>query len=89
MERQSQTSSSSDFRLSQVDRKHIEEVTFLRQFPKYAHNVGTLLNTVLSCEQSGLRISALSLEEAHNHLCKCEWCQRNYEIATSMKAKAY
>jgi hypothetical protein len=76
---------------NETERKAIEEVNFLRHHPDMNNYVGTVISTVLACEDSSLSLSNMSLEEAHRHIFggSCSWCRRTFERKKAMQERFY
>ncbi len=81
--------------LTLTQRRAIEEVNFLRRHPEITGYVGTLMSTVVACEESGISVSDIRLDEAYEHVfgrtatTACPWCSRTFETKKEMQEDYY
>ena len=81
--------------LTLTQRRAIEEVNFLRKHPEVTGYIGTLMSTVVACEDSRISVSDIRLDEAYDHVfgraqaTACPWCLRTFGTKKEMQEDYY
>ena len=77
-----------DVQLSKDSAKAIDRIEFLREHPHMSEETGTLLGTVMCCNDFEPNILTANLEMAYQHIfgdkehpSGCEWCKKNFELS--------